>query len=207
MINCHVVVCWTSDVRIRTSRIRIRIQALRIRIQLNPNPSLFSWIRIRIRIQLLWIRIRIRIQLVIELKFSRAVIGTRNLESGFESESESTLFLLNPNPDSYILALNPNPNPNPNPALKALNPDSNPNPDSHITVLNWHEVCSTILSLKVEIPYTFMASHLTIYKKNNLNFIINFLIFVLKNSNWFSSICHIPWLYNHKSPIDIIREF
>ncbi len=56
------------------------------------------------------------------------MIGTRNLESGFESESESTLFFWNPNPDSYFLALNPNPDPNP--ALKALNPDSNPNPDS-----------------------------------------------------------------------------
>ncbi len=65
------------------------------------------------------------------MKISRGVIGTENLESGFESRSESTPFFLNPNPDSSFLALNPNPNP----AQKALNPDSNPNPDSdsHIT--------------------------------------------------------------------------
>ena len=63
------------------------------------------------------------------MKNSWGVIGTRNLESRFESES--TLFFLNPNPDSYFLALNQNQNP----VQKALNPDSNPNPDldSHIT--------------------------------------------------------------------------
>ena len=51
------------------------------------------------------------------------MIGTKNLESGFESESN--LFSLNPNPDSYFLVLNPNPNP----AQKALNSNLN----SHIT--------------------------------------------------------------------------
>ncbi len=56
---------------------------------------------------------------------SSGVIGSRNLESRFESES--TLVFLNPNPDSYFLAQNPNI------AQKALIPDSNLDSDSHIT--------------------------------------------------------------------------
>ncbi len=118
----------TSDVRIQASRIRIRIQPPRIRIQLNPNPLLFSWIRIWI--QLFRIRIRIQIQLDIEgpnwqqMANSSGVIGTKNLESGFESES--TLFFLNSNPDSYLQA--------PHPAQKTLNPDLN----LHITGPDFH---------------------------------------------------------------------
>ncbi len=51
-----------------------------------------------------------------ESESSRDVIGTRNLESGFESEP--TIFFLNPNPDSRFL------DPNPNPGQKPLKLDS-----------------------------------------------------------------------------------
>ncbi len=135
-------VARNSDVRIQASRIRIRIRIKthRIRIQLNPNPLLFlnpnpnpnpTALNPNPDSNPAGQRKVPGVSKASLCKISRGVIGTRNLNSG--SDSESTLFFMNPNPDSYLLALNPNLNPNP--AQKALNPDSNPNPDSdsHIT--------------------------------------------------------------------------
>ncbi len=95
---------------------QLESESTRIRLQpfffLNPNPPG---------------HIRSRGQ---QMKNSRCVIRTRNLQSGFESES--TIFFLNPNPDSGFLALNRNPNSNP--AQNALNLDSNLNPDMALNI-------------------------------------------------------------------------